>query len=124
MNRRSDHAPDHRGGNWLHDVGADSTFPEYWYEACQNRCDRHELRTQSLYRAFDRRRFNIFMFDGYSRGDAFVERLMEIHHHDHPSLHGNSKEGDVAHPDGDAEVVAQQILENQASGHSIKSGEN
>ena len=49
---------------------------------------------------------------------------MEIHHHDDAGFDRNSKQCDVAHPDGDAEVVAKPILENQAASHRVKRGEN
>src|ERR1041384_2923175 len=49
---------------------------------------------------------------------------MEINHHDDASFHGNSKECNVAHPNGHTEVVAKQILENQSTGHGIKGRKN
>src|SRR2546422_8562496 len=49
---------------------------------------------------------------------------MEIDDHHNSGLHGDSKECDVAHPNGDAEVVAKPILENQAASHGIKRRED
>ena len=35
-------------------------------------------------------------------------------------FHGNSKQRNVADPNGDAEVVSQPVLKNESSGHGIK----
>src|ERR1700731_862030 len=49
---------------------------------------------------------------------------MKVDHHDHARLHGNSKQGDVTHPDCYAEVVSKQPLEDQSSGHRIECRED
>ncbi len=49
---------------------------------------------------------------------------MQIYDHHHPGFNRDAEQCDVPHPDGDAEVVAKQPLQNQPAGHRIKSGEN
>src|ERR1039458_58411 len=45
---------------------------------------------------------------------------MEIDHHDDSGFHGNTKQCDIAHPDGNAKVVPKPILENEATCHRVK----
>jgi hypothetical protein len=60
------------------------------------------------------------MLEGDAGSEALVERLMEIHDHDDARLHGNSKKCDVADPNGNTEVIAEPILEDESPGHGIK----
>src|SRR4029077_9089697 len=46
------------------------------------------------------------------------QRFFEIDNHHHTRLNGGAEEGNVANPDGNAEVVAEQILEEHPAGES------
>lgn len=48
VNGRGDHAADNGGGDRLHDVGADSGFPENWNQAGENGKYRHQFGSQAL----------------------------------------------------------------------------
>src|SRR5260370_8189362 len=49
---------------------------------------------------------------------------MEIHNHDDACFNGNAEESDVAHPHRYAEVIAEQLLQNEAACQRIDRREN
>src|SRR5258708_8731681 len=54
-----------------------------------------------------------------ARGDATIQSFVKIDHHDHAGLYGDSKQRDVPDPNGDAEVEAHHVLEQQTAGHCV-----
>src|SRR2546421_1147222 len=53
-----------------------------------------------------------------------IERLVEIHNHHDSRLHGNAEKGDIADPHRHAEVIAKQLLQDEAAGERINRREN
>src|SRR5215831_8111162 len=51
-------------------------------------------------------------------------RFVQIDNHDHASLHRDSKQCDIANPNGHAEVVSERPLKQETSGHCIQRGKN
>src|SRR5216684_7939795 len=49
---------------------------------------------------------------------------MEVHDHNYTGLDSDAEERDVAHPDGNTEVVSEQLLKDEAAGQSIERGKN
>src|SRR2546425_7291182 len=49
---------------------------------------------------------------------------MEVHDHNHACLDSDAEQRDVAHPDGNTEVVSEQLLKDEAAGQSIERGKN
>src|SRR5690349_21433198 len=49
---------------------------------------------------------------------------MQVNHHYNPGFHGDSKKCDIAHPNGNTEVVPHQPLQKQPASHGVKRGKN
>src|SRR5713101_4256571 len=49
---------------------------------------------------------------------------MEVHDHNYTCFDSDAEERDVAHPDGNTEVVSEQLLKDEAAGQSIERGKN
>src|SRR5713101_5689760 len=49
---------------------------------------------------------------------------MEVHDHDYTGLDSDAEQRDIAHPDGNTEVVSEQLLKDEAAGQSIERGKN
>src|SRR5438309_894827 len=113
VNGRSDHSSHDRSRNGLHDVRTDSGLPQNRDQAGKDRTHRHQLRTEALNRAFDRRRLDVFVPEWNSSSQSVVKRFMQIDDHDHPCFYSDAKEGDIPYPDCHAEVVAQQVLQDE-----------
>src|ERR1700730_17858152 len=67
---------------------------------------------------------DILVFEGSPGCQSAIERLVQVHNHDHACLDGDSEKRDVAHPYGHAEVVIEKPLENKTAGHGIERREN
>src|SRR6516164_7983436 len=62
---------------------------------------------------------DIFVAD-YSRRKFSIERLTEIDDHYDPGLDGDPEQRDVSDPNGNAEIVAQEILQKQTASHGTE----
>ncbi len=122
MDRRCDHASDDRRSYRLHYVGADAGLKENWNETGENGGDCHELRTEALNRAFDGSLFNIVRAMDFVREKMTVQSLVQVDDHDHAGFHRDSEERNVPDPDGHAEVIAKQPLQQQAAGQRVDRG--
>src|SRR6266852_145903 len=47
---------------------------------------------------------------------------MEVHNHNYTRLDSDAEQRDVANPDGNTEVVSEQLLKDEAAGQSIERG--
>ena len=56
--------------------------------------------------------------------ESLVESLVEVDDHDDTRLDRDAVERDVADPDRDGEVVAEQPLKNDPPGHRVDDGEH
>src|SRR5438270_13707079 len=118
----SDHPAHDRCRDRTHDLGAGPRGPEDRNERERRRGDGHQLRPQPQDRPFARRLEDV-LAGQLPLSEPLVEGLVEIDHHDDARLDRDAIKGDVADPDGDREVVAQQPLEDHAARHGIDDGE-
>ena len=116
--------PDDGRGDRLHHIRTDPALPEDGYQAGQDGTDCHKLGPQPLDPTLNRRLFNVFVFKGNTPGQTMVQGLVQIYYHHYTGLDGDAKKGDKAHPNGDAEVVAQQPLQDQAARHGVEGRTN
>src|SRR6266852_8114942 len=49
---------------------------------------------------------------------------MEVHDHNYTCFDSDAEQRDVANPDGNTEVVSEQLLKDEAAGQSIERGKN
>src|SRR3990172_1814207 len=106
---RGEDAADHGGGDALHYVGAGAHRPHDGQQGEEYAGHRHQLRPQPLDGAVD---------DGFPQvvPTAHLPFLpgvlvgqVEVEHHEDAGCRVHAQQGDEAHPDGDAHVVAEQV---------------
>src|SRR6266404_3870841 len=124
MDGGRDHAADDGGGDRFHHVGADAGLPQDGDKARENDTYGHQLRPQTLHRTFNRRFFNVLVFQRLSGCEAAVECFMQIHDHDNARFDGDAEQRDVADPDRHAEVVAEQLLQDEAPRERVERRED
>src|SRR3989442_4977338 len=49
---------------------------------------------------------------------------MEVHNHNYTCFDSDAEQRDVANPDGNTEVVSEQLLKDEAAGQSVERGKN
>src|SRR5947209_20514703 len=49
---------------------------------------------------------------------------MEVHDHNYACFDSDAEQRDVANPDGNTEVVSEQLLKDEAAGQSVERGKN
>ena len=95
-------------------------------QAGDDRGDGHHLRPQAQARAVLDRASQILqrkrLRPSFRR--CFFQRFLEIDDHDHAGLDRGAEERDVADPDRDAEVVAEQVLQKDAAAQREGHGED
>jgi hypothetical protein len=79
---------------------------------------------QTVDGSFDDCCFDVFMTQRNSRLEAVVQCFVEIHNHDHARFNGDAEQSDVADPHRCAEVVSEQLLQNQPTRKRIDRREN
>ena len=94
-------------------------------QARDDRGDGHDLRTQAQPRAFFDGCDEIGVPKAAPRSRRFaLDRFLQVHDHDDAGLNRGAKERDVADPDGDAEVVAEEVLQKDAAAEREGHGED
>ena len=73
---------------------------------------------------FDHCGFDIFVAQRNVRLEPVIQGFMQIYNHDDAGFNGNAEESDVADPYRYAEVIAEQLLQNEAARHPTTIGNN
>src|SRR5467141_4039241 len=124
MNGGGDHAADERRGNRFHYIRADAALPQNRNKTCEHHAYGHEFRPETMHGAFDDCLLNVFMLQRFAGCEPAVQCFVEVYDHDDTGFHRDPKQGDVTDPHGHAEVVAQQLLQDEATGECIECREN
>ena len=77
-----------------------------------------------MHSALDDRRLQVGLGERHAGSETALKRLVQINHHDHARFDGDTKQGDVSHPDRDAKVIAKVSLQDKPSGERIDRREN
>jgi len=99
-------------------------IPKNRDQAGENCRDGHQLRAQPLHSALNGRCLNILVPQRGTGGKTLIEKFMQANYHHHARFHRDPEQGDVADPDGNAEVVAQPPLKDKTAPHSIERGKD
>ena len=125
MKQAADHSADHRRRERLHHFRAGSRAPHDRQQTGDDRGDGHHFRTQAQARAFLDGGNEICVAEaGTNSSASSFKRFLQIDDHDDAGLDGGAEERDVADPDGDAEIVAEQVLQKDAAGQREGHGED
>src|SRR5882762_9466241 len=124
MNGGGDHAADERRGNRFHNIGTDAALPQNRNKTRQYNAYGHEFRPEALYCAFDDGFLYVFMLQWLSVCEPPIECFVEVHDHNDAGLDRNAEQRDIANPHRHTEVVAQQLLQDEAAGECIERREN
>src|SRR5579863_2513738 len=73
-----------------------------------------------MYGAFDDCGFQVDFSERHAGSKTALKRLVQVNHHDHARFDGDAEQGDVSHPDCDAEVVAKVSLKDKPSSKGVK----
>ena len=119
VNCRGDDASDNGSGNRLHNVRADTGLPENRCEAGKNGDNGHQLGTETLHGSLDHRGLYVSVAVDFTFLQPILQGFMQIDHHDNARLYSDAEERNVANPNRNAEVIAQQLLEQETSCHGI-----
>src|SRR5579875_1461581 len=60
------------------------------------------------------------MFQLCAACQPVIERFVQIHNHDHACFDCNTEQSNVTNPDGHAEVVPKQPLQDQSTSHRVQ----
>ena len=125
MEQAAQHSADDGGGEGLHHFRAGARAPHDRQEAGDDGGDGHHFRAQAQARAFLDGDDEIGARERSAEGLALLlQRLFEIHDHDHAGLDRGAEERDVADGDGGAEIVAESVLQEDAAGEREGHGED
>ncbi len=111
--RRGDDTADHRRGDALHHVGAGLGLggPHDRQQAEEDRADSHDLGADPLDRAVHDGVVQVGQGVQAPGGLELVPGMVQVEKHDDPRLGVQAGQGYQPHPDGDAQVVVEQVQE-------------
>src|SRR6266487_2086572 len=125
VNQTADHAADDGRSQRFHYLRAGARAPHDGQQTRDDGRDRHDLGTEPQPRAvFDRLDQVVAVEVRAALGLLFPEHLIQINDHDDAGLDGGAEERDVADPNGDTEVVAEQVLQEHAAGQGERDRED
>ena len=119
----ADHAADDGSSDGFHHFGAGAGAPHNGEKAGDDGANGHDFGPEPQHGAIEDGGLEVGSIEsGSSLGAFFGESFFEVNDHDDTRLDGGAEEGDVANPYGDTEIIAEEILKQNATCESEGNG--